>query len=364
MPKQKPDNWEKHIEELGAEIKKVRDQRAKLTESHGRSKRPPLMKNAKKFVSGVKAPLFHPNLDYALAEVAYSPLNQSLSSYRPNSAAAGILNKLRFMGPRHAQEYLKKNPKEKLPCDLERAKNYVIKKVMTYHPPSGHPAVKRKPPRTGTAKTGERPETSGGMDTAGSMASSHRLASGDMDRPRSSRYLAAVARGGPKEFISNMKKDNEQKTLSRITGDFGFMMGERDDRPSAMRDFNYDPTRWKPQLGVISNMTFSTEVTEMQKHSIPAKSSSSSSSSSSSLRMSNNVSQGVVDIDKCDVNDMGSIEAPPLKAKSNWPNEMKTVTDDVIGNDNEYEEEFEDDALGDTDLGNAAITNVRDESKS
>ena len=116
-----------------------------------------VLKGTKDFKSGVRDELYHPNMDYALAEVSFSPyLLAHLPKYKPNTKACTLMNQMRFLGKKKCDE-LVMNKKVELPCDLEEAKKIVTTDVMWYNPDFG-PRTKIKGARK--SDSASRPSTS------------------------------------------------------------------------------------------------------------------------------------------------------------------------------------------------------------
>ena len=198
--------------QITADLRRVRAEKKALEEEGKVKVKVTTTLKTEPFKSGRKEELYHPNLDYALAEVAYSPyLLAHLPKYEPDSKTASMLNKMRFMGPKKC-ESLVANKEVELPCDLNKTKEYVIDEVMTYNPDFG-PGVKKPgaKPRT-TSST--RPDSSMGGATVKTL-----LGAGEMERPRSPEYEGAIARGGPERY----KKMLASGSLSSLqTTDAGF----------------------------------------------------------------------------------------------------------------------------------------------
>lgn len=156
--------------------------------------------------------LYHPNLDYAMAEVAYSPyLLAHLPKYAPDSKTAMLMNKMRFMGPKKCKEAVTKN-QVKLPCDVAVARDFVVGQVMTYNPDFG--------PGEKEGKKGTKSSSSQSLRPQSSMATvSTLLGEGETNRPRSPEYECAIARGGPTRY-KKLLKEGSLATLGSTDSGF------------------------------------------------------------------------------------------------------------------------------------------------
>ena len=178
---------------------------------------------SKRFKSGEKAELYHPNLDYALAEVAYSPyLLGHLPKYAPDSKTAMLMNKMRFMGPKKCEEAVTKN-QVTLPCDVAAARDFVVDQVMTYNPDFG--------PGENEGKKGAKSSSSRSLRPQSSMATvSTLLGEGETNRPRSPEYECAIARGGPTRY-KKLLKEGSLATLGSTDVGFQSLFASQDSLP-------------------------------------------------------------------------------------------------------------------------------------
>ena len=185
--------------EIDAKLKLVRRQKKAMAEEDKERNQVKITTKSKTepFKSGRKAEMFHPNLDYAMAEVSFSPyLLAHLPKYEPDTKSATLMNQMRFMGPTKCEK-LVSSGKVTLPLDLEKAKSFVIDEVMTYNPDFG-PGVKK--PGAQSRQGSSRPQTADGSSMV--KGGSTFLTADSLERPRSPQYEAAIARGGPETYMA------------------------------------------------------------------------------------------------------------------------------------------------------------------
>lgn len=273
------------LSEIAKQIRELRLQRKKLEESSEiKVSQPNNKKNKKKvykFVSGVKPDLYHPNLEYALAEVSYSPYLTGHTPKLPNMSAGVLMNKMRFMGAKECKKQVEAGL-IKLPCNPSANVKFVKKHVMTYNPAFG---PEDNNDRSSTAASKRRPGTSSGFggdsrvptrgNTTELNGGSTLLTADSTSRPRSPTYMAAVARGGPVIYKKKLAQDrvNERKDFeSEFYGLFDScslssneLAGGEDSslatnqtgktKKSKKREVNYNPTAYKSKPKDVNKTT-------------------------------------------------------------------------------------------------------------
>ena len=249
------------LDRIAEQIRQVRLQRKKLEEEEKEAtKTSSNGVKKKKFVSGVKPDLYHPNLDYAMAELSYSPyLNGHMPHNIPDMKSLELMNKMRFMGPKKCEKEIEKGLI--LPCNIQKKKTFVEKVVMTYNPDFA-PAEAKRDDRSSTANSSKRPNTSLSTDKKPSTSGSRLLEPGSTTRARSPIYRAANARGGPEVYMKKLKEKRMEKHAefeSEFLGLFasdssmesGFDMPpdpnnkKKKGKELAVRKIKYDCNGWK-----------------------------------------------------------------------------------------------------------------------
>ena len=289
------------LAEISQQIRELRLQRKKLEENSEVKISQPKKKKKKayKFVSGVKPDLYHPNLEYALAEVSYSPYLTGHTPKLPNMSAGVLMNKMRFLGAKECKKKVESGL-IKLPCNPSANVKFVKKYIMTYNPAFGPEDNKNNDKdRASTAASRKRPGTSlssgfgGDLNTNNSSRAPTRgntaevnggstlLTVNSTSRPRSPTYMAAVARGGPVTYKKKLKQDrfNERKDFeSEFYGLFDScslssneLAGGEDSSlvsnktgnttNSKKREVNYNPQAYKnDKLKVIKDVNETTAI--------------------------------------------------------------------------------------------------------